>query len=69
MGFLAWLHPSWGVGDRSFTAGHPLWGSRAVKRSCCCTLLTLRPVLFDSETALSQAFSSQAFSIRMEGNP
>lgn len=24
MGFLAWLHPSWGVGDRSFTAGHPL---------------------------------------------
>lgn len=46
-----------------------LWGSRAVKRSCCCTLLTLRPVLFDSETALSQAFSSQALSIRMEGNP
>lgn len=32
-----------------------------------CTLLALRPVLFDSEVVLSQAFSSQAFSKRTGG--
>lgn len=40
-----------------------------MKRSCCCTLLTSRPVLFDSETALSQTFSSQAVSIWKGGEP
>lgn len=69
MGFLAWLHPPWGAGDRNFTAGHPMRGSSAVKRSCCCMLLTLRLVLFDSETVLSQASSSQAFSIQKGGEP
>lgn len=32
-------------------------------------LLTLRLVLFDSETVLSQASSSQAFSIQKGGEP
>ena len=44
-----------------------------MERRYRCTLLALRPILFDSEVALSQAFSSQAFSRRTgrgrEGSP
>lgn len=73
MGFLVWLRSPQGAREGNFTAGHPQQRSRAVERRYRCTLLALRPILFDSEVALSQAFSSQAFSRRTgrgrEGSP